>query len=440
MADPYNLMATYLSDYDDCLLLLFNGNKIDYEQLKHHQNERLALIERGDDQSPWHRLCKAGVYMHWAFVNIRFNENFKAATNFRKSYLLLKENKRLFPNFDYNDMFLGIEEAAVGAMPDNYKWIASVFGMRGNVKAGVLKVKTFINKHNSNDPFYKEAIIYYAYLNYYILSDKELAWQTVCSSNFDTDNNLVNCFVKSNIALNYRKADAAISILKSAEGISGYSSYPIFDYEYAYALLHKQDVDAIKRFNSFLKTYKGRIFVKDSWQKLAYSYYLHDNEKMAAFCRGKILTEGNAITDSDKQAVRFAEHNQWPNKTLLQAQLLIDGGYYKQAFNILTKVEIADFSTIPHKLEYYFRLARTHDELGKKATAISYYNIAIEMGRNRQEQFAARSALQLGFLYEQEHKNTLALSMYNLALSMKDHDFKNSIDQQAKAGINRLSN
>jgi hypothetical protein len=31
-SNPYNLMAGYIADYADCLLLLFNGNPKDYEQ------------------------------------------------------------------------------------------------------------------------------------------------------------------------------------------------------------------------------------------------------------------------------------------------------------------------------------------------------------------------------------------------------------------------
>ncbi|MBW7914042.1 MAG: hypothetical protein H3C54_10190, partial [Taibaiella sp.] len=179
IADPYNLMATFISDYEDCLLLLFNGNKIDYDQLKSHQYERLKLMDRGDESYPWHRLCQAGIYMHWAFVHLRFNENLKAGTSFRKSFLLLKENQRLFPGFEYDDIFLGIEEAAVGSLPDNYKWIASILGMKGNIHNGTSKVKKFIHKHDEGDAFYNEAVIYYTYINYYILADKEEAWATV---------------------------------------------------------------------------------------------------------------------------------------------------------------------------------------------------------------------------------------------------------------------
>ena len=438
ISDPYNLMATYISDYDDCLLLLFNGNATDYQQLKHHQEQRIKLLERGNDSSPWHRLCKAGVYMHWAFVNIRFNENFKAATNFRKSYMLLQENKKLFPSFKYNDIFLGIEEATVGAMPDNYKWVASIFGMKGNVQAGVNKVRDFIKTHDGQDPLYNEAVIYYAYLCFYVLSDKEQAWAIVNNDNFETENNLVNSFVKCNIALNNRKAGEAVNVLSAASKLPAYSKYPIFEYEYGYALLHKLDNDAITRYRSFLNSYKGSLFIKDAWQKLAFAHYLEGDTKMATYCKNKIITAGSSSTDSDKQALRFARQQQWPDKTLLKAQLLTDGGYYKDAYTLLAKTDTDDYANRAYKLEYYFRLGRVLDETNRTDAAIEYYNKAITTGKDMQEQFAARAALQLGFLYERRHNKEQAIAMYKTALNMENHDFKNSIDQQAKAGINRL--
>jgi hypothetical protein len=44
----------------------------------------------------------------------------------------------------------------------------------------------------------------------------------------------------------------------------------------------------------------------------------------------------------------------------------------------------------------------------------------------------------MGFIYEQNNQKTKAINKFRECLSMKGHDFKNSIDQQAKAGLNRL--
>jgi tetratricopeptide (TPR) repeat protein len=437
--NPYNLSATYLADYEDCLLLLFNGDKSDLAQRRAHFDTRLNLLEKGDRKSPWYRLYKAGIYLHWALINIRFGENFKAATNFRRSYILIKENRQQFPQFHYNEVFLGLEQAVAGTVPDEYKWIASIFGMKGNVKVVISRLNNFIKSTSPNDPLHDEAIIYYNYLSFYLLGEQEDVWKFINNTtSFPLNDNLLRHFVKANIALNYRKADVTISVLKAAERNTNYKQYPIFDYQMGSAYLHKLSPYAIPYFQTFLERFNGNLFIKDAWQKLGQAYYVQGNHAMAENSRKKILVSGSKFVDADKQAHRFAEAAVWPDMRLLKARLLIDGGYYKEALNDLGRSRDTDFKTIPDQLEYNFRLARAHDELGSDAIAIRYYNAVYEDGKTRKEHFAARSALQTAFIYERQGNKPLALKRYRDCLSLKGHDFQNSIDQQAKAGINRL--
>lgn len=436
---PKNLMPVYIADYEDCLTLLFNGGQDEYERRKPHLDKRLALINAGDKNSPWYKMCKAGIYMHWAFIGVRFDDKLKAANYFRKSFILLKENQTQFPDFEYDDIFFGMEEAAVDALPDNYKWIASIFGMKGNLKAGTKKIQGFLDRHQPGDLFYEEALIYNVYLNYFLLSDKEKAWSIVSSNEFGTKDNLLNSFVKANIALNYRKAADAARVLEAAQQNRYYYQYPTLDYEYGYSLLHHLDKRSIDAFKRFLKNYKGVLFVKDALQKLAYANYLFGMPETAMQYKQMIAEEGNTQTDADKHAQRFAERIEWPNKVLLKSQLLIDGGYNNTAYQLLKRYSPKDFTKESELLEYHYRVARVNDEMRMETTAITEYKQAIELGRDRHEQFGARAALQLGFLYERNREHKLAISMYREALSMKQHDFKNAIQQQAKAGVNRLT-
>lgn len=438
MNDPKNLMAIFLSDYEDCLVLLFNGDKKEYEQRKGHQDARITILERGDTKSPWYRFCKAGVYLHWALVNIRMGDNYKAALNFRKSFVLLKENKKLFPDFEYNNIYWGLEEAALGAIPDNYKWIASVFGLSGDVKKGVGHIEHFINKHNSNDPLRNEAVIIYCYLRFYLLYQQQPTWNYINSTAFPIHDNLMHAFVKSNIAVNYRKADVAIETLNQAQKNPDYAKYPILDFEYASALFLKLNLNSIQYFKRFLSRYNGGLFIKDTWQKIAYAYYIQGNMREATNARQKIKTTGSAVVDADKQALRFANNDAWPDKTLLETHLLIDGGFYKTALEKISAKSESDFKTISDVLEYYFRLGRIYDETGNDTKALQYYQQVINKGKDRQEHFAARSALQMGFIFEKIGKSKDAILKYQESLAMRNHDYQSSIDQQAKAGINRI--
>jgi tetratricopeptide (TPR) repeat protein len=75
--------------------------------------------------------------------------------------------------------------------------------------------------------------------------------------------------------------------------------------------------------------------------------------------------------------------------------------------------------------------------MGQDDQAIKFYNSAIEKGADLTDYFAARAALQIGLIYEQKNVFTKAIQYFNTCIEMKNHAFKNSLDQKAKSGIQR---
>ena len=125
---------------------------------------------------------------------------------------------------------------------------------------------------------------------------------------------------------------------------------------------------------------------------------------------------------------------------LLEVKLLIDGGYTQKALNRIQAIPKESLKTLNDRLEYNFRYGRIFEESEHAAKAILFYTAAIKDGRNETAYFAARAALQTGFIYEKQGNKAEAIRSYKDCLSMRNHDFQSSIDQQAKAGLNRLGN
>ena len=90
-----------------------------------------------------------------------------------------------------------------------------------------------------------------------------------------------------------------------------------------------------KILNIFLSHFKGKFYVKDAWEKLAWCYYLQGNMTAANNARQMVLKKGSTDTDADKQANKDAKSARWPNTILLKARLLSDGGYNTQAMAML---------------------------------------------------------------------------------------------------------
>ena len=436
--NPYNLMGTYIADYEDCIVLLLNCDKEEYKRRQSHMDQRLELLEKGDHNSPWYRFCKAGVYLHWAMINMRMGDMYHQAVYFRKSFMLLKENNKLFPAFEYNSVFGGLQEAVAGSLPSNYKWLAALFGIKGSIKKGTEKLAGFVSTHNAGQPMYAETVLYYLFTRFYLLAEQKEVWDFLNSPRFSTHDNLLNTFVKATLALDYRKADAAIETLQQTSGVADYNRYPVFEYQMGMALLTRCDTGCVHYFGQYLARNKSDLFVKDAWQKMAFAWYVNGNTAKAEYCRREAGNHGSTRIDADKQAEKFVESNVWPNKSLLQARLLIEGGYYARAMALLNGLSVNQLSNPADKAEYYFRLGRVYEETSDYNKAVGQYQNAINTGKERHEQFAARAALQKGRVFEKQGKPQQAIASYRECLDMPEHDFQNSIDNQAKAGLNRL--
>lgn len=438
-------MAVYIADYEDCIELLINANKDEYDERVEAMAKRMSLLAKGSDvASPWYRFCYAGAYLHRAIVNIRFNEQYKAAYNFRKSFALLHENERLYPGFANNMVIAGLQEAVVGALPRNYRWLASVLGVYGNVRAGTAKLQRFVALHDARDPLYDEAVLYYLYARFYLLSEQQQVWDFLCSDGFSDKGNLLRSFVKANIALDFRKADSAVAVLDRAADNADYGAYPIFEHQMGMALLARCDTNCVTHFNLYLQHNKSDLYVKDSWQKMAFAWYVWGRQGMAQYCKEQIAQHGLRHIDADKQAARFAEQGSWPNRMLLMVRLLTDGGYTTQALGQIEKMRPADLRAAD-RAEYHYRKGRIYEELAQmhaahmsNTQALDEYRKCIQVREAWQDQFAARAALQRGRIFERLSMADEAIESYRECLDLPQHDFQNSIDQQAKAGLNRI--
>lgn len=95
------------------------------------------------------------------------------------------------------------------------------------------------------------------------------------------------------------------------------------------------------------------------------------------------------------------------------------------------------FSAAEDKCEFWYRMGRVCDGLGRANEAIGAYESAYQQGRDLREYFAARAALQSGYICEKRGDKQAAVVWFEKCISLKDHDYKNSLDQKAKAGIAR---
>ncbi len=431
-SNPTNYLTVTLSNYEDFISLTFNENPREYKARKKLLQTRVQLIEHSDQKSPYYLFSKALLYFQWSIIQIKYADYWDAAWDFRKSFITFKENKKLFPGFAYNDIFIGAQEAVISTIPSGYKWISKILGMKGNMKNGMGLLSKFINSNQT--PFMEESFLYYIYLKNYLENDVEGAAQIIKTYKLDTKNNLLFAFMAANLALNNKKATIAENILAGRNMSKEYLQFPMLDYEMGDAKMKRLDYGAITYFEKYIKYSQSNFYIKDACFNIAICYYLMGKNDLADQYKRKTKNIGKMESDADKNAHKNAS-KPFPQRELLKARLLNDGGNNEQALQILLGAK--DLNT-ENQLEYYYRLARVYDELHDYDKAIANYAKTIDLGSSSTEYFAARAALQAGYIYEKKGNKTEALRYFNITLNLEDHDYKNSLDQRAKSGINRI--
>ena len=435
---PNNLIPYFLENYIDFFVLFFNQDPAEYRIRKDNVQKRLQLMKEGPESSPFYLFTRSVIYYQWAAIHIKFAANWDAAWQFRRSFLLGKYNQEKFPSFAPSMMLNGAMQVAAGTIPSGYQWLSNLLGISGSIKGGMQLLQQCINQNDSlSVVFREESVFYYLYLKFYIENKKEEVFTFITQHQLDIRNNHLFAYLAANLALNNQDAAYAKRIIQQRNLSTEYFAMPVWDLEMGYAEMNHLEPDAVFYLERFINQFKGRFYVKDVLQKLSWFYYLQNNQSKANEYRALILKKGSLDTEADKQAWNEARSGKWPNPVLLKARLLNDGGYYEEALKILAGKRSSDFSLPEEKLEFAYRLGRIYDDMGRKDEAIETYLTAIKLGQQRKEYFAARAALQIGYIYESRNDPQKAMAYFQKVLDLKDHEYKNALDQKAKAGLAR---
>jgi len=256
----------------------------------------------------------------------------------------------------------------------------------------------------------------------------------------DLDEKPMLQFAKSVFHLTCSENDSIIQLLENRKYDTQGYEIEYLHYMEGTARLNNLDFDAEKNYLLYVNRYKGKSFINSAWQRLAWCRLLQGDTKgyqtYIAHCLEN--TKINALSDEDNQATKEATEKEIPNVALLRSRLLFDGGYYTRSLSEIATKPMSNFPKLRDQLEFTYRLARIFDKTNKKDKAEQYYLQTLQNGDLKPFYFAANSALMLGYLKEEARDTTAALIYFKKCLAMRNHEYQNSIDQKAKAGINRM--
>ncbi len=437
--EPNNLLVVHIENYIDFFSLFISEDKQEFDRLIKNKSKRLDYItEYGDQSSPYYLFVQAEIELQWAVVRAKFKQLFKAGSGSYTAYKLLKKNVELHPDFVANKKSLSAIHALAKTVPGIVKML---FGIEGSLEQSIKEIEEVISHSENNDFLYREeAIAVYVYIQFYQNNQKAKAYNYLINSELDPSTNPLACFLVATMAQKMNDNERALKTLLSRPKGKQYAAFHYLDFMEGKSWLYKLDNRAKEPILRFIKNFKGRHYIKEAYQKLAwYELAIQENYPMYRYYMEEVEKYGYDLIDEDKQALKESKKEKKPNVILLRARLLYDGGYLQKAYALLIK-NAYQFSTKSDlSVEYYYRLGRISHALKSPYDALSYYGKSLLLGEKSKEYYPCSSALQMGYIYETEGLIKEARNSYQKCLRLKPTDYANSLHQKAKSGLQRLS-
>jgi tetratricopeptide (TPR) repeat protein len=429
------LYKMYLLSLNETIDILVTEDPKRLDQFETNFKQRMEYLN-GLVQSPEILFLQAELNLQRGFNLLNTGQEFNAVFAIRKAYNLVQECQKKYPDFIPIKKTSGVIQVMVGSVPEKFAWFMGLLGMHGRVEVGQ---KQLTELRNSKSSLSLEATILFFTVKGFInqLFAEAAKGMKDCLKE-QPDNRLV-LFIAINMLMKDSQAENALELFntldKQTQGLQMY----YVEYLRGEALLQKGEYQkAILAFQKFQKGYRSTSYRKDSYYKIALCYWLLNDEAQAKVFFEKAKVTGKDNAEPDKYAAKQLEEGKLPNKKILRARLATDGGYYEEATAALQSISPTELKEPKEQTEFWYRRARLAHKTRDLPNAKIFYLQSISMTKDNPWYFAPNSALQLGYIAQEQKDYTAAKKYFEQALGYKRHEYKNSIDNKAKAALEQI--
>ena len=436
-----NPFIQYLDSYADLHYLLISEDKSAYKAFIESEDLRLDLIGKLPDSSPFTRFLQAEIRLHCAFAKMKYGNEVSGAWDVIKAYKLLEENRKKFPDFVPTLKSLGLLHVMIGSVPESYTWVTKILGLKGNINLGVKEIEKVVK----DEPFFRqESQLIDLLIHAYILQLSETQLDQIKQLPKTQPDNLLLHFFATTILMKEGKSREASYYLNKAPTGPAYIPFPFLNYLQGEIALQQGKYEAaFNHYILFQKNYKGFNFIKDSNLKLFMCKWLANQDGQAKQYIQLISKKGATIVEGDKFAQRisddFTSGKLSPEKKVLfQARYATDGGYLEEASELMAAVSEKRFSDIEDKTEFNYRRGRIYQKQGREDAAIPFYERTMSITPVTAQGLGASAALQLGYIFRDRKERDKSIAYFRKALAYKKYEYKNSVDNKARAALTEL--
>ncbi|MFZ5970194.1 MAG: hypothetical protein ACOYXA_01260 [Bacteroidota bacterium] len=429
------LHKMYVQSFCETLDVLISEDEEKFNQIETLFRERFKQLE-GMPESAETLFLRAELNLQRGFNFLNLGQEFNAVWAIRNAFNLTQECLKKYPAFVPIKKTSGVIQVMVGSVPDKYHWFITLLGMKGSVAVGQSQLEEL---RKSGSSLNIEATILYYTIKGLINQQIEESTQGFMEALKEEPTNRLLLFLAINMLMKNGQSEEA---LKQVETLHAHpQGLPMYYIEYLHGemLLQKgRYTDAIVAYQHFIQHYRSDNFKKDAYYKISLAYWLMNKKELAKVNFERAKVTGRNVAEPDRYADAQLKEGLFPNPKILKVRLATDGGYYQQAREVLQSITPADLVTLKEKTEYYYRKARLAHRTADLAAARLFYQQTIDMAGDNPWYFAPNAALQLGYLAQAQRDPASARKYFNLALSYKKHEYKNSIDSKARSALDQL--
>jgi hypothetical protein len=428
---------TYLLALNETIDVLITEDPKKFETLLVNFKHRLEWLEKLEP-GPEVLFLRAELNLQKGFNLLNMGEEFNAVFAIRRAYNLTQECIKKYPDFIPIKKTHGVLQVMLGSIPEKYAWFMSLLGMRGSVTVGQ---KHLAELKISKSSLSQEATILLFTIKGFINQFFGEAAKGMLEYLKEQPDNRLALFITINMLMKDSQAETALELFQTLE--KNNQGLPMYyaDYLHGDALLQKGEYQkAITYYQKFQKGYRSLSFKKDSYYKIAICYWLLNDNVNSKINFEKAKTVGKESAEPDKYAAKQLEEQQMPNQKLLKARFATDGGYYEQANAALQSIGATELKTKKEQAELLYRKARLAHKTHNTSAAKTLYLQCIAFTKDHPWYFAPNSALQLGYMAQDQKDYVQAKKYFEQALSYKRHEYKNSIDSKAKFALEQIKN
>lgn len=437
---PENRIWPYLEDYAEFLNLFVQEDLRGISGYMERSNRRLELLYALPETNPTSLMVQAQIHLHHCALRLQQSQFLSAAADINKAFRLLKKNQKLYPADAANLRLYASLKVAFGAIPDQYRWLISlVTSLSGSIEEGLKELHSILHTTSPADNvYYAETVLFTAVAEGRLNNDPEAGIELMNRHFGKNPGPELAQYVLAGLLVENGNNDGAIRIISQSTVVPGAIRIPFLDYMLGECKLFRGDPDADVYFKKFLDQHKGKHYIKEAHQKLAWYSLLKGDRPGYYHHMQQILIHGAATTDEDQQAMHEAESHDTPHPVLLRARLYFDGGYHEQALRLMTDAFYESLTQHGHRLEFLYRKGRILQAMKAYPEALHYYSLTIASGQFELYYYACSAALQSGVIYEITGSTSSAARFYYMCLEMVPQTYASSLHQKARMGLNRI--